>query len=230
MMEHKVTALKVQKRNPNRVNVYLDGEYALGLARIVAAWLQVGQELTDAEIERLQTQDGNEKALQTALRMLSYRPRSEAEIKKKLSQKGFPNEVIEQIMDRLRQNGLLDDAQFAQAWVENQANFRPRGRRVLALELRMKGISPEVIEETLPEAGDEEALAYQAGNSQAKRWNRLEWKDFRLKMTQFLARRGFTYETIVPTVKRIWDEVDSGAAHGVPSTTNDIEEEEERWT
>ena len=84
----KITALKVQKRNPNRVNVYLDDEFAFGLARIVAAWLHIGQELSVDKIALLQAQDAGEVAYLQALHFISFRPRSEVEVHRKLAEKG----------------------------------------------------------------------------------------------------------------------------------------------
>ena len=89
MAENRITALKVQKKNPNRVSIYLDDEFAFGVSRIVAAWLQVGQILSDEKIASLQQAENQEAALQRALLLLSYRPHSEAEIRKKLSGAGF---------------------------------------------------------------------------------------------------------------------------------------------
>jgi len=85
-MAKKITGLKLQKRNKNRVNVYLDGEFAFGLSRIVAAWLHTGQELSDEKIAELLSKDDVEIALQRALNFLSYRARSEKEVKQILSE------------------------------------------------------------------------------------------------------------------------------------------------
>jgi regulatory protein len=224
MMDYRITALKAQKRNPNRVNVYLDGEFAFGLARIVAAWLSVGQSLTDERVKELQEQDANEVAFQAALRFLNYRPRSEAEIRQHLNEKGYSELAVETVMERLRQGRLLDDRQFARDWVENQNTFRPRGRRALVFELRHKGISEDHIEEALTET-DEEELAYQAARRQAERLARYEWPEFRVKLSQFLARRGFGFETITPTVRRIWAELRSSQAHHSMGDTNGVGEE-----
>jgi len=227
-MEHKITALKVQKRNPNRVNVYLDGEYAFGLARIVAAWLSVGQELTAAQIEKLQNQDLMEVAYTSAIRLLNYRARTEAEIKKKLNEKGFSPEAVEATLERLRNQGLLNDERFAQDWVDNQSNFRPRGRRLLNMEMRQRGLDDQAIEQALEGAQDEETLAYQAAQRPAQRFAQLDWAEFRLKLSQFLARRGFTYNTIAPTVSRLWQEIHSPEANDRSSDAND-EKEEKKW-
>lgn len=216
----KITAIQVQRRNPNRVNIHLDGEYAFGLARIVAAWLQVGQMLDEEKIAKLQVEDSRERALQQALLFLSYRARSEKEIRQNLSKHEIPETVIEETLERLRRDGFANDKQFASAWVENRSTFRPRGRRALALELRQKGIDDSTIESALEDV-DEEALAYEAGQKKARKLKGAapsspvpergakgqEWSEFRKKMSEFLARRGFSYSVIAPIVKRLWNEI-----------------------
>ncbi len=201
----KITAIEPQKRDPNRVNIHLDGEYAFSLARIVAAWLKVGQELGEEKLTSLQTEDARERALQQALLFLSYRARSESEIRQNLRKHEFPPEVIEQTLERLREEKFADDKQFARAWVENRNTFRPRSRRALAMELRQKGITEDATQSAL--AGlDEEALAYQAGQKKARQLKVQEWNEFRKKLSEFLARRGFPYSVIAPTVSRLWNE------------------------
>ncbi|MBI1793678.1 MAG: RecX family transcriptional regulator [Chloroflexi bacterium] len=201
----KITALQPQKRNPQRVNVHLDGEYAFGLARIVAAWLKIGQELGEEKIASLRSEDTRERAYQQALLFLSYRARSETEIRQNLRKHEIPEDVIEQTLERLRENRLADDNQFARAWVENRSAFRPRSRRALSVELRQKGLSDEDAQSAL--AGlDEETLAYEAGLKRARRLESLEWNEFRRKLSEFLARRGFPYSVIAPVVSRIWNE------------------------
>jgi regulatory protein len=202
----KITALVVQKRNPNRVNVHLDGEYAFGLARIVAVWLRVGQELDEEKLKRLQVEDARERAVQQALLFLSYRARSESEIRQNLRKHEMPEEVIEETIARLRQDGLANDGQFAQAWVENRSTFRPRSRRMLAMELRQKGLDDEAVSSALEDV-DDEPLAYEAAKKRAPRLKSLEWVDFRKKLSEFLARRGFSYSVIAPVVTRIWNEL-----------------------
>ena len=127
------------------MNIHLDGEFAFGLARIVAAWLGVGQELSEEKIEQLQAEDARERAFQQAMLFLSYRARSESEIRQNLRKHEIPEQVIEQTLERLRQDGLANDNQFAQAWVENRSTFRPRSRRMMAMELRQKGLDDEAV-------------------------------------------------------------------------------------
>ena len=201
----RITAIEPQKRDPDRVNVHLDGEYAFSLARIVAAWLQVGQELSAEKIAALQADDAKERAYQQALLFLSYRARSTSEIRQNLRKHKLPDDVIEQTVERLQAEHLANDDQFAKAWVENRSTFRPRSRRALAVELRQKGVPDEAVQSALTDV-DEEALAYEAGLKRSRRLESLEWNDFRTKLSEFLARRGFSYSVVAPVVSRIWSE------------------------
>jgi len=201
----KITAIVSQKGDTDRVNIHLDGEFAFGLARITAAWLKVGQELSEEKIASLQAEDARERAYQQALLFLSYRTRSESEIRQNLRKHELPEDVIEFTLARLRENRLADDDQFARAWVENRNTFRPRSRRALAVELRQKGLSDEVAQSALA-AVDDEALAYEAGLKKVRRFQDLEWNEFRRKLSEFLARRGFPYSVTVSVVSRLWNE------------------------
>ena len=209
LMNKKITALKAQKKNPNRINVFLDGEFAFGLSRIVAVWLSVGQELDDERITGLQQQDGGEVALDNALKFISYRSRTETEIRRRLSEKGFSDEEIDKVLVRLRSNGLVADEQFARSWVESRSASHPRSRRLMAMELRQKGVSNSDIEKALEETEDDDELAYQAAIQYAHRLANLEWDKFRERLSAYLLRRGFAYGTIAPLVRRVWSELQS---------------------
>lgn len=208
----KITAIEVQKRTPNRVNIYLDGEFAFGLAHIVAAWLRVGQELSEEKIEQLQAEEARERAFQQAMLFLSYRARSESEIRQNLRKHEIPEPVIEQTLERLKQDGLANDHQFASTWVENRSAFRPRSRRMMAMELRQKGLDDEAIS-SATKSVDDEALAYEAAQKRVPRLKDLEWSEFRKKVSDFLGRRGFSYSVIAPVVTRIWNEVHRDEQH-----------------
>jgi regulatory protein len=202
----KVTALKIQKHHPNRVNVYLDNEFSFGLSRITAAWLQVGQELSPSKIAKLQAEDQREVAYMQALRYLDYRPRSRAEVRRNLEKHAIPTEVINDVFKRLERSGLVNDERFAQDWVENRSEFRPRSRRAIAFELHQRGLDDPSIKKAL-EGINEEALAYQAATKQSRRFEGLPQRDFNNKLGSYLARRGFSYEIIKHVVAKVWDEM-----------------------
>ncbi|HJS28148.1 MAG TPA: RecX family transcriptional regulator [Anaerolineales bacterium] len=201
----KITALVAQKRNPGRVNIYLDDEYAFGLSRISAAWLVVGQEIDEAKVEALLEADRNEIAYQRAVQFLSYRPRSEAEVEANLAKHDVDPGTIQATLDRLRKAELVDDRRFARDWVSNRAEFNPRGIRGLRYELRSKKINDDLIEEVLQDV-DEENLAYQFATRKASAFRNIDRGRFFAKLNGLLARRGFSSSVIVSVSRRVWEE------------------------
>jgi regulatory protein len=208
-----VTELRFQKRNSDRVNVYLDHKFAFGLAAIVAAKLRVGQSLSDADFARLGGQDEIEQAYERALNYLSYRPRSETEVRRNLSKKGIDEEVIDVVLSRLARASLVDDVSFARYWVDNRMQFRPRGSRALRYELRQRGISDEIIDEVTRDL-DEEKAARQVATSGARRYLGLPSAELRRKLGAYLARRGFSYGIIKPLVEEFSRATEDGALPG----------------
>lgn len=204
-MTRKITALRFQKRNKNRVNVYLDGEFAFGLAAIEAARLKVGETLSDDEIVRLRMKDEIERAYERALDYLSYRPRSEAEVRRNLRKKDVEEEAIDVVIERLTCADLLDDGEFARYWVDNRMRFNPRGLRGLRYELRRKGVARAIIDDVLATV-DVQAAARKAVEAGARRLSRFEPREFRRKLQGYLARRGFSYSVIKPLVEEKLEE------------------------
>jgi len=205
-MNRRISAVTLQQKNPQRMNIYLDGGYAFGLSRIVAAWLEVGQELSEEKVASLLAEDAIEVAYQKALHFLGYRPRSSAEVRQNLTKRGISDDLVEQTVTRLQQAGLVNDQEFASAWVENRNTFQPRSRSALRMELHRKGLNDEVIQPVLDEQVEEPALARVAARKYARRLAGLEWPEFRRKLGGFLARRGFSYDTLTPVVSEIWKE------------------------
>jgi len=206
----RVTALKQQARNNSRVNVYLDGEFALGLTKILAARLAIGQELDEPAVERLKQADEVEVAYERALHFLGPRPRSETEIRRRLATAKVPEHAVDAVLVRLREAGLVDDKAFASYWVDNRTNFRPRSKRLLQQELRQKGLSDEELKAALVGV-DDAGAAYTVAKQRAGRFQALEHLEFKKKLVAFLARRGFDYDTIEPTVERVWKELHEGS-------------------
>ena len=202
-MSRRITALQIQKKNPDRVSVFLDDEFAFGVYHLIAAPLKVGQLLDDEQIQGLKRAEAGEKAYHRALNFLSYRVRTEKEIRRNLAKHETPEPVIESVLARLRRSHLVDDLYFAQTWVENRSDFRPRGRRALRSELRQKGIAEALIDEALHNL-DEQELARRAAEKNARKYRRLEWPEFRQKLLGFLARRGFNYDVAAPAIEQAW--------------------------
>jgi len=210
----KVTRLQRQKKNAERVNVYMDGEFAFGLNEVDAAQLRIGQELSPEDLAELQERDAIEKAVEQAVNLLSYRPRSTGEIRTRLGEKEFSEAAIEAAITRLNRLGYLDDRQFARFWVEDRLRNRPRGRRALQYELRQKGIADSLINEVLDDLLDERLAAYEAAEARVRRMRGASQREFKQKVGAFLQRRGFGYEA---------------ANRALESLIEDIEAEDEQY-
>ena len=204
-----VTVIETQMKRRGRVKVFLDKGFAFSLSLPVAAeaGLHKGQTLSLPEIERLKSADRLQSSLDSALKYMSPRPRSEAEIRARLNRHGFDTDTIQQVLARLKERGLVDDIAFARFWRENRENFRPRSRRLIELELKQKGVDAETIAEAT--AGvDDEPSAYRAAQRKARSLARLDHSSFRKRLGDFLKRRGFNYELVNRTIDRVWQERD----------------------
>lgn len=204
-----VTVIETQMQRRGRVKVFLDKGFAFSLSLPVAAeaGLHQGQTLSLPEIERLKSADRLQSSLDSALKYMSPRPRSEAEIRARLNRHGFDTDTIQQVLARLKERGLVDDIAFARFWRENRENFRPRSRRLIELELKQKGVDAETIAEAT--AGvDDEPSAYRAAQRKARSLARLDHSSFRKRLGDFLKRRGFDYELVNRTIDRVWQERD----------------------
>jgi regulatory protein len=195
------------KDRGKRVKVYLDGKYAFSLDTSVAleARLKINQVLSQPKIDTLDHENRLKKALEAANRLLSFRPRSQHELRQKLTQKGYDTAIVTESLQYLQERGLVDDVAFARYWAENRSSFSPRSQRLVKLELRQKGVAAEVAEDTCSEV-DEAAAAYAAGVKKASRLATSDYEEFRRKLDEYLRRRGFGYDVINHSVKRLWDE------------------------
>ena len=205
-MPGKITAIRTQERRKDRVSVFLDDEYAFSLQSILAVGLRRGQELTEEDIRKLQQQDATETTYESALHYLSFRPRSEQEMRRYLLKRGAGDETIEQVLSRLRRAGLINDSEFVRFWVENREMHRPRGAWALRAELRQKGVGEEEIALALGDL-DEEASALNAARQAANRLAHLGEELFRRRLLGYLQRRGFGYEVSRRAADHLWAEI-----------------------
>ena len=201
-----ISSLQQQKNNSERVSVFIDGEFAFGVSLDTAVRLAKGQFLSDADIAALQTDDEHDRAYQSALHYLGSRPRSTVEVQRNLHEKGFGDEAIVAAIARLVEHHYLDDEEFARYWLDNRSRFRPRSAKAIRYELRQKGVHGDAIDAAL-ENMDEDDAAWDAAASKLDRWRNLPEDEFAHKLSGFLARRGFGYDTIRRTVQRAWKAV-----------------------
>lgn len=197
-----ITVLKAQTHNKSRVNVYLDGGYAFSLALIHALWLKVGQFLSDEEIAQLKSADTLEQAAEKAAHFVLYRPRSTAEVKRRLQRAGADENTIEHVIERLASAGLLDDASFSEAWVESRLRSSPRSKRMIAWELQQRGVDAQTITASLAEVSDD-ASAFDAASKRFARLAGLPPLEQKRKLIAYLASKGFDFDTAQEAVERV---------------------------
>ena len=153
--------------------------------------------------------DDYARALQVALRYVSFRQRSITEVRRRVG-KEFPQPVVEQVLESLNRYGYLDDENFARRWRDSRNLRRPRGSFALRRELRAKGVADSIIDAAL-DGLDEASNAYRAGEKQARQWlgsGDMLYATFRHKMWDYLRRRGFSSTVTKDTINRIWAERD----------------------
>ncbi len=206
----RITALRVGRGRRKRVNVSLGGRFAFSLEAEVAIkeGLQVGQELSDSQIEALARFDHFHRCLNTAAHYLSYRPRSEFELRERLHQRGFDGDSVEAVLTKLKEQGLVDDMAFAQFWKDNRESFSPRSQWLTKLELRRKGVANNIIDQ-IADTIDEEDSAYRAALSKARSLPLSDYQSFRRRLGDYLKRRGFGYGVINHTIERLRPELES---------------------
>jgi regulatory protein len=203
----KITALRVGRGRGKRVNIFLDGKFAFSLeAEVVAKeGLQVEQVLSDEQIEALAGSDHFHRCLNAATLYLSYRLRSESELRERLHRRGFDGDTLEAVITRLKEQGLVNDMAFAQFWRDDRESFSPRSRWLTRLELRRKGVANDIIDQVV-EAIDDDDSAYRAALSKARSLPRSDEQSFRHRLGEYLKRRGFSYGVINHTVERVWQD------------------------
>lgn len=197
-MEERITGIEPQLRHKDRVSVFVDGEFAVGIHAEVAAGagLRVGDLVDSDALRDLARREETRRAREAALPFLGYRARSRKEVERKLASKGFEPEVVAETLATLARAGLLDDAEFSRSWVRARTGSRPLGPARIAGELRQKGVDRELIAEALAtvDADGELAMAIEAGRAKAEQLRGEDPRTARRKLGQTLARRGFSWE------------------------------------
>jgi len=206
-----ITALRSNDAK-KQVNVFVDGLFSFAIADelVVTNRLEVGGHLSADQIEQLKEANLFKGCFDAALHYLSYRPRSENEVKQRLRRRGFDKKVIEEVISKLKERRLIDDVSFSEYWRSNRLSFSPRSGRLIKLELRQKGVAAETADEVVKDLDDEDYV-YEAGLRKAGRLSNSDYDDFRRRLFGHLRRRGFNYEAVNLAVARLWQEKQGGS-------------------
>lgn len=194
-----ITRIQAQKKNPRRRSVFIDGKFAFGVDEEVVSRLSLekGEDLTERRIQEILSQKAENEAKNAALRFLSFRRRTEKEIRDKLKGKGFDEKSIKSTIDKLKGYDLINDSEFATAWVKERLAYKPRGKKLLRQELWKKGIKKEIIDQVTDElCQHEDKSAIELLEKIKGRYKNLEPQVARRRMYGLLLRRGFSYEAV----------------------------------
>jgi regulatory protein len=206
----RITTLQTQATNSERINIFVDGQFLMGANALIVLQmgLQVGQELTETQLEQLRNEETLQQAVDRALNYLSFRPRSRQEVRNYLRRKDTPPELIETVLTRLDRLDLVNDRAFANFWIETREQFSPKGAHALKSELRQKGVQREIVDEMIDDEQDEER-AWRAAQKKAQSLLNqpdIDYPTFYRRLGSFLQRRGFGYDVTKRTAKRLWEE------------------------
>lgn len=205
----KITGIEIQKRNKNRVNLYVNNEYLLSLqAELVYKYnLSKNQEIDEEKLLEIARADDYEKAKNKALNSLSKVEKSEKKIREKLSV-DFDEEVIEDVIEFLKKHELVDDERFAEMIVSNDLNFKRVGKNRIKQNLYTKGIKREYIESAISDI-DSDVELENAIYLAKKRLPRIKDKDInkvKNKLYQHLSYKGFSYDIIKSAIREVLEE------------------------
>lgn len=198
-----VTSLRAQKNSPDRVSVFLDGEFAFGMHRDLLLEFDVakGKKLSVEQQREILDRDAYFRARAVAFRYLSYRERTTAEIRRRLSRDDYPPNVIKDVIHSLEQSGYLDDRAFAVKYAEGRFKSKGYGPMRIRSDLRRKGVKRGAVERAVEKVySEQDDVLERAREMGKKRWNRLANEPDELKRKKkvydYLARRGFSFDMV----------------------------------
>ena len=213
LREGTVTSVQAQKKDPDRVSVFLDGAFAFGLAADVAVGegVRKGVRLTpDQQVALLQKEEVMG-ARQAALDYVSRGGKPATEVRRSLARRGFSEHAAEDAIAQMERYGYLDDAAYAVAFVRGRAASRGHGPQRLRADLLKKGVSRDAIDKALEEL-DTDDLADSARRLALKRWRALageeDLRKRKKKTTDFLLRRGFSFDQVREALDSVADDED----------------------
>lgn len=220
----KISSVEPQKKNPKRFNIFLDGEFAFGADEdlVVNRRLVVGKVISSEDLEKILFEAEVGKLMEKMYRLFSIRQRSEKEVRDYFRIKNQELRIkdkeqisqlaVDSVIEVLKKKGMVNDLEFAKAWVEARRKSKQKGIKALKAELFQKGIEKEIIEEVVSQqasGSSEEELAKQALEKKMKHWKNLEPKelsekslrDLKKKAFEYLMRKGFEYDVVSEVIE-----------------------------
>ena len=203
----KITKIEYQKKNKDRVNVYIDDNFSFGidLNIMIKYSLTKNMELSDEFIEDILKAEEEINVYNYGLTVLSRSLKSEKQLKEKMLEKGYDTDLVDKVIERLKKRKYINDEYSCDSLINSRINGAKYGKRRIAQELYEKGVDREITEDKLREISDEEEFerAYELG---IKKFKSIKEEDTRKKsgkLSNYLIYRGFDYDTVKKVVAKI---------------------------
>lgn len=201
----KITNIEPQRKK-DRVNIYIDNNFSFGLSLELKYIydLKIGKEINDDFIEDVLKEEEARKAINTALNFLSYRQRSEREIRNRLKEKGYEENYIERAIFFCKDQNYIDDEAFAISFVKDKINLNKLGNNRLKRELMLKGIDEDIIESVLVKYEDDEyERALKIATKKYSTYREDDRNKIYRKLGGFLQRKGYSFDIINKILKEL---------------------------
>lgn len=206
---NEITKIEIQKRNKDRYSIYIDGEYSFGVYEnvIIKYALQKGMKLEDDFLEDVLKKEEQECANNYALKLLNFKMRTTNEIRKRMREKEYSDEVIDKTIEYLNYLNYLDDREYTQKFIRDKSNLKKMGKERIKRELYAKGVDDEMIKEELENIVDEDdeyETAMELAVKKLETTYKNDDKNARYrKLGGFLQRRGYSMGIVMKILKEI---------------------------
>ena len=210
-VNRQITDIQIQKKHPSRRSIFLDGKFFCGIGEELAVkfHLESGMEIDEDELKKLLYEEEFSKAKNYVYRILARRMYTSKEIRDKLVERGYVDEIIRDVISTMERYGYVNDETYAEEWIRSRMRAKPKGKIALRQELAQKGVDKSIIENALDEAFDESReseMAVELARQKAISYGKDEPAAIRRKLHSFLLRRGFDYETVKDVIEQTMEQ------------------------
>ncbi len=207
LVNRQITDIQVQKKHPSRRSIFLDGKFFCGISDELAAkfHLKTGMEIDEGELKTLLQKEELSKAKNYVYRILARRMYTAKEIRDKLNERGYIDEIIQEVIATVERYGYVNDEVYAEEWVKSRIKSKPKGKIALRQELARKGIDKSIIEDVLSQAFDDSSesdMALELARRKISSYSKNDPAVARRKLQGFLLRRGFGYEAVKNAIEQ----------------------------
>lgn len=206
-MKQKITDIQPYQKDTSLFQIYLDEQPVIVVPSILVEdlGLRIGLEIEAEVIEKLLLAEEMMRAKKFALELVREDIYSKTQMSRHLEKEGFSDETVETIVVELIQSGHIRDRKYAEKWIQRRQKSNPRGRKLLKMELIEKGVDRKTAEQVVNEVNenDEERLALQIAEKQAKKYKKLSHQVAQRRLHGFLTRRGYDSELIIQIIHQV---------------------------